>query len=84
MLAVKDENHLKHLIGKLSQKGIKLSIFNEPDIDNQVTAITIEPGILSRKMCSNIPLALKEFNSGRIHKHFSGNKTGEQEVVVCN
>jgi len=44
-------------------ENIKYSVFKEPDIDNQVTAIALEPSDLTRKLCSNIPLALKEFNN---------------------
>ncbi len=70
LLAVPNEDHLKHLISKLAQRGIKCSIFIEPDIDNQVTAITIEPGEASFKLCSSIPLALREYNSpALINKH---------------
>ena len=68
VLSVKDETELVKLSTKLSCENIKFSMFTEPDIKNQVTAICIEPCERSRKLCSNFPLALKEFNSG-INKH---------------
>ncbi len=70
LLAVPNEDQLKFLISKLAKAGIKYSIFIEPDIDNQVTAITIEPCETARKMCSSIPLALKQYNTPYlVHKH---------------
>jgi hypothetical protein len=34
-------------------------VFREPDINNEITAIAVEPSEKSRKLCSNLPLALK-------------------------
>jgi len=73
LLAVKDENHLLYLIKQLSEAKIPISIFIEPDINNQVTAIAIAPCAEAKKICSSIPLALKEYNKPQlIHKHFIG------------
>jgi len=47
----------------LQQSNIKYSIFREPDIDNQITAIAIEPSDKTRRLLSNLPLMLKEYNS---------------------
>lgn len=58
-LAAKDEPDLFKLISKLEQREIPHKIFREPDIDDQVTAVAIAPGELSRKLTSNYPLALK-------------------------
>lgn len=59
LLSVSDENELSRLIEKANKQGIRFSIFREPDIDNQITAIAIEPGLKSKKLCSNLKLALK-------------------------
>jgi hypothetical protein len=48
------------IIEKAISKDIKLSIFREPDIDNQITAIALSPGEITRKLCSNFKLALKD------------------------
>lgn len=63
VLAVPNEVSLKILISKLAAAKIRFSIFIEPDIDNQITAVAIEPSVEAKKLCSNIPLALREYNN---------------------
>lgn len=60
MLAVANEKELYSLICKAKELNIKISIFKEPDIDNEVTAIALAPGIESKELCKNIKLALKD------------------------
>jgi len=85
LLAVKNEDELKFLIKILSESNIALSIFIEPDIQNQVTAIAIAPSIEAKKLCSSIPLALKEYNKPKlINKHFTGISNGQEDVLSCN
>ena len=64
VLSAKNENELLSLIDRLIKKGIKFSIFREPDLDNEITAIAIEPAIESKKICSSYSLALKEHSFG--------------------
>lgn len=59
-LCVSNESELLVLIEKALIKEIKFSIFREPDIENQITGICLEPGIKSKKLCSNLKLALKQ------------------------
>lgn len=59
-LSVDNEQKLICLFEKAKALGIACSMFKEPDIDNEVTAIALEPGELSKKLCSRLPLALKE------------------------
>jgi hypothetical protein len=56
---VQDEASLVALSEKLTSKNIKHELFREPDVDNQLTAISIEPSDAARRACSNIPLAMK-------------------------
>lgn len=69
VLSTQDENSLKQLIKKAEEKGIKVSIFREPDINNAITAIALEPSDATRRMTSSLPLALKEFNFFGIDKN---------------
>jgi peptidyl-tRNA hydrolase len=71
-LSVSDETALLQLAQKLSDNGVNYVTFREPDVNNQVTALCIEPSNVVRKLCSNFPLALKEYNKDnnfKIQKH---------------
>ena len=59
-LGAKNENHLKDLITKAEERDIKMSVFYEPDIGNEITSITLEPCETSRKMTSSLPKLMKE------------------------
>lgn len=59
-LSTEDEESLKTLIRKANSKNITLSIFREPDINNEITAIALEPCEESRKLSSGLPLMRKE------------------------
>jgi peptidyl-tRNA hydrolase len=61
-LSVKNEQELQRLLQKIQIRNLKYSIFIEPDIDNQLTAIAVEPGEKTEKLTSNLPLTLKEIN----------------------
>ena len=69
LLSVPNEHHLQHLVKDLAQKGIRYSIFNEPDIDNQMTAVAIEPHQEAYKLCASFPLALREFKTIKNNNH---------------
>lgn len=67
-LTVKDEEDLIKLKLKLDELGLDYVAFTEPDIDDQITAIAIEPGKKAKKLTSSMPLALKGFGNG-VNKH---------------
>ena len=60
LLSVRDEYCLRELVSKACQFGIRCSVFREPDIGNQITAIALEPGPKTKRLCSRLPLALQE------------------------
>jgi peptidyl-tRNA hydrolase len=60
ILEIDNEEKLLDLMERAKQQDISASIFREPDMDGQITAIALCPGIASKKLCSNLPLALKQ------------------------
>lgn len=60
LLSAKDELELREIIEKAAQAQIQYSIFREPDVDNAITAIALSPGGKTKRLCSKLPLALKE------------------------
>lgn len=48
------------LASRALRTNIGVSLFHEPDLNEELTAIALEPGDTARKLCSNFPLALKE------------------------
>ena len=59
-LTVADEAELIKLISRAILSGIKHTVFREPDLDNQITAVAFEPSEAARKMTSSCPLLGKE------------------------
>jgi hypothetical protein len=59
LLSVQNEQELQNLIEKALRNNIRFSVFKEPDIEDQVTAIALEPGQKTKKLCSNLKLALR-------------------------
>ena len=58
-LSAKDEDELYKLIQRAIDKEVCFSVFREPDIEDKITAIALEPGDRSRRLCSSLRLALK-------------------------
>lgn len=61
LLSVCNEEELHKLVEKATDLGIKHSIFREPDIGNEITAIALEPSQQSKKLCSGLKLALRGY-----------------------
>lgn len=57
-LSVNNEEELHKLIEKANKQNIKYSIFKEPDIGDKVTAIALQPSLITKKLCSNLKLAM--------------------------
>jgi hypothetical protein len=59
-LSVPDEQSLQILLEKIRWRKLVHSIFREPDIGDELTAIAVEPSEKAKKLCSRLPLALEE------------------------
>ena len=59
LLSTKNEDQLMAIYTKAMMKGIRCSCFREPDMNDALTAIVLEPGKVSKKLCSQLPLAMK-------------------------
>lgn len=60
LLEVKNEKQLKLLIQNCERHQLAHTVFREPDIGNQITAIAIEPSLQTQKLVSKIPLLFKD------------------------
>jgi len=59
-LSVDDEVELMRLIARAKDHGLRWSVFREPDVGGEITAIAIEPHPKAVELCRGLPLALKE------------------------
>lgn len=59
-LSVSNEKELLQLVEEALLRGIPVSVFREPDVGDQVTAIALGPGPQSKKLVGKLPLALKK------------------------
>jgi len=56
VLGVSNEIELNQLVNKAKICKIQYSEFREPDLNYSLTAIALEPGRMSRKLCSKLKL----------------------------
>lgn len=63
LLSIKDEESLLSLAEKLRLRGLAVSLFQEPDYDNQYTSFAVEACDKARRLTSHLPLAFKEYDS---------------------
>lgn len=56
VLYAKNENHLTKLLNKALERELLVGWFREPDLDDQLTAIVLEPCKESKRLCSSLPL----------------------------
>lgn len=61
VLQISSEQELNDLIIVAHGKEIKHAIYREPDVENQVTAVSFEPGNKSKKLCRHLKLALSDY-----------------------
>ena len=55
-LTVSNEQELERLISLADGSGLKVSVFREPDLNNEITAIAIEPSSVSDELTKNLKL----------------------------
>lgn len=60
IVTVEDEDALRSLLDEATERGILSTSFIEPDLDNEMTAIVLEPSLEARRLVANLPLALRE------------------------
>lgn len=56
LLSVQDEAELHRLVNRAARRGVRFSLFREPDRNDELTAIALEPA--ARRLCQDLPLAL--------------------------
>ena len=59
LLAVSSEEDLRKLCDKSKEHNLRFSKFEEPDLNNSLTAICLEPGAITKKLVSNLKLAFR-------------------------
>ena len=62
LLSVADEDRLWQLLERARGHGIRAASFFEPDLGDALTAIALEPGTTTRRLCRSLPLLLAEYN----------------------
>lgn len=60
VVAVPDEQAVADLGTHAVESGIIATHVRESDLDNELTAIALEPGADARRLCARFPLALRE------------------------
>lgn len=60
VVSVPSESALVALQDQADATGIRSTLVREPDIDWQATALALEPGPAAKRLCSQLPLALRE------------------------
>ena len=60
VLAAPSEQALHDLSFKALHRGIPHSVWSEPDMGNELTALAFAPGNQARRLCANLPLAMRE------------------------
>jgi len=79
-LAAKDEAELKAIVRKVEAEQLRYCIFREPDLNNRITAVAIEPSEATQCIVSSIPLMLKERTRADIIFHYNKQHNVDQTV----
>ena len=60
VVSVPSESDILEIEKKAINSNLKYSLWSEPDLDNEITAIALSPGGVAARLCSNLPLAGKD------------------------
>lgn len=60
ILTVEDEDALHELTAEAFRRGMTFTRFVEPDLNDEMTALALEPSPDAEKLVANLPLALRE------------------------
>lgn len=71
ILAAKDHAELKHYAQRFEKAELNFIQFREPDLNNEITAICVEPSDETQRITSNLPLALRERPKADIIFHYN-------------
>lgn len=55
-----DETALWAFAEAAFKRNIPRRLFTEPDLDNELTAVALAPGVAAQKLCANLPAAMRE------------------------
>jgi len=58
LLTVENEQGLQRIIDRAFDLNVRTAAFREPDLNNALTAIALEPSDKNQRICKNLPLAL--------------------------
>lgn len=64
VLSVSNEEELEKLYNRAIKHGLCALAFREPDINNQITSVAIEPSKEAKRICKKLSLALKSGTVG--------------------
>lgn len=56
IVSVVDEVALISLASRALERGIEVTTWHEPDMNDAATAVALQPGDDARRLCSNLPL----------------------------
>ncbi len=59
VVSVPDEGALEGLLRRAEEAGVQAHPVREPDIGDELTAIAFEPGPGAKRLCAELPLALR-------------------------
>jgi len=60
VLECENESQLSYFTDIAASKEIRYSVFREPDLNNQITAVAFEPGDAAKRLLRKLPLAMSK------------------------